>query len=60
MYVSSEMAPKADITSDTFAANATSFGSRIALVSNSYQQDSNEYVSKFIGDQDCWHRLFPC
>ena len=49
MKVSSEIAPKAIITSDTFDANASNFGSRIALESSSYLQESNEYASKFIG-----------
>ena len=49
MYVSSEMAPNAVNTSETFVAYATSFGSRIALDSSSYQQEGNEYASRFLG-----------
>ena len=49
MYVSSEIAPSAVITSDTFVAYATSFGSRVALDSSSYRQDGNEYASRFLG-----------
>ena len=40
------MAPNAVNTSETFVAYATSYGSRIALDSSSYQQDGYEYASR--------------